>query len=160
MSELSAREISQRFRQFVMMQAQNILYVLGRVAGPDGVAPPPNLSAAKLLIDQLEMIEAKTKGNLSHEEAALLSNVLSEVRLVFVEASGGISPGMIPSRSMPDDEGDEEEPRRPTSAAPKASSRNEGGQAPISPQASSRQTESREPSSEFPSRRKFFKSYG
>ena len=39
-----------------------------------------------MFIDQLEMIEAKTKGNLSKEEDALLKHTLMTLRLSFVEA--------------------------------------------------------------------------
>jgi hypothetical protein len=154
MSEVSAREISKRFAQFIMMQAQNIMYVLGRMAGPDGSAPPPNLRAAKLLIDQLEMIEAKTKGNLSEQESTMLANILSEVRLVFVETSGGVSPGMIPDSPYSSMENDEEEsainaPSNPTSSQ----------QPPASSSAQEKQ-ETKTNSTEIQSKRKFFKSYG
>jgi hypothetical protein len=39
-----------------------------------------------MFIDQLEMLEAKTKGNLSSEEQALLKQSLMSLRLAFVEA--------------------------------------------------------------------------
>jgi hypothetical protein len=64
-STIGNAELAQRFVQFVMMQTQNIFYVLGRIPSPDGRPIPPNLEAAKLLIDQLEMIQEKTRGNLS-----------------------------------------------------------------------------------------------
>jgi hypothetical protein len=155
MSELNAKEISKRFSQFIMMQAQNIMYVLGRIAGPDGSAPPPNLRAAKLLIDQLEMIQAKTKGNLSEQESSMLNNILSEVRLIFVETSGGISPGMIPEPSNSSDiDGAEErwpdEVSKPNPTPP---------QPPASPNSKGQQ-EAQPESGNIPSKRKFFKSYG
>ncbi len=59
-----------------------------------GIAPDPqtkkitkNLELAKQNIDLLSMLEEKTKGNLTQEEAQLLTNLLSEVRLHFVQAS-------------------------------------------------------------------------
>lgn len=58
-----------------------------------GLAPDPvtkktekNISMAKQNIDILEILHKKTKGNLNTEEAALLDNLLAELRLRFVEA--------------------------------------------------------------------------
>jgi hypothetical protein len=101
-SSVGNAEMAQRFVQFVMMQAQNIFYVLGRIPSPDGRPIPPNLEAAKLLIDQLEMIEEKTRGNLSAQESSILGDALKNVRLIFVEVSGGTPASMMPKPSMPD----------------------------------------------------------
>lgn len=67
------------------MQSQNILFALGRLAGPEG-ATEPHFDLARVLIDQLEMFQAKTKGNLSQEESELLESALSSMRLAFVES--------------------------------------------------------------------------
>ena len=59
-----------------------------------GLAPDPatkkvqkNLSVAKQNIEILTILEQKTKGNLTPDESKFLSNILTEVRLRFVEAS-------------------------------------------------------------------------
>ena len=110
-STIGNAELAQRFVQFVMMQAQNIFYVLGRIPTPDGRAMPPNLEAAKMLIDQLEMIQEKTRNNLSAQESSILDDALKNVRLAFVESSGGTPASMMPSPKMPDFPlEDEEEP--------------------------------------------------
>ncbi len=101
-SAIGNAELAQRFVQFVMMQAQNIFYVLGRIPSPDGRPIPPNLEAAKLLIDQLEMIQEKTRGNLSAQETAILEDALKNVRLAFVEASGGTPASMMPKSKLED----------------------------------------------------------
>jgi len=101
-SAIGNAELAQRFVQFVMMQAQNIFYVLGRIPSPDGRPIPPNLEAAKLLIDQLEMIQEKTRGNLSAQETSILEDALKNVRLAFVEASGGTPASMMPKSSLGD----------------------------------------------------------
>ena len=44
-SPIGNAELAQRFVQFVMMQAQNIFYVLGRIPSQDGRPIPPNLEA-------------------------------------------------------------------------------------------------------------------
>ncbi|MDR1144803.1 MAG: DUF1844 domain-containing protein [Verrucomicrobiales bacterium] len=91
-------EVVQKFLQLVMMQAQNTLYVLGKIPTPDGRVPAPNLEAAKMLIDQLEVIKIKTQGNLNKQEAAILEEALSSVQMAFVEVSGGTPASMMPSR--------------------------------------------------------------
>ena len=101
-STIGNAELAQRFVQFVMMQAQNIFYVLGKIPSPDGRPMPPNLEAAKLLIDQLEMIQEKTRNNLSAQESSILDDALKNVRLAFVESSGGTPASMMPSPQMPD----------------------------------------------------------
>jgi hypothetical protein len=122
-SPIGNAELAQRFVQFVMMQAQNIFYVLGRIPSQDGRPIPPNLEAAKVFIDQLEMIQAKTDGNLSKQESGILDDCLRNVRLAFVEASGGTPASMMPPSAMPDypldeDEGLEAEPAPKAAAAP------------------------------------------
>jgi hypothetical protein len=108
-SSLGNAELAQRFVQFVMMQVQNIFYVLGRIPSPDGRPMPPNLEAAKLLIDQLEMIQEKTRNNLSAQESSILDDALKNVRLAFVEASGGTPASMMPKSNLPEFPLDEEE---------------------------------------------------
>jgi hypothetical protein len=46
-----------------------------------------DLDGARYAIDLLEVLEQKTKGNLSREEESLLSQVLHNLRLLFVQVS-------------------------------------------------------------------------
>jgi hypothetical protein len=108
-SAIGNAEMAQRFVQFVMMQVQNIFYVLGRIPSPDGRPIPPNLDAGKLLIDQLEMVQEKTRNNLSTQESSILDDALKNVRLAFVEVSGGTPASMMPKSNLPDFPLDEEE---------------------------------------------------
>jgi hypothetical protein len=122
-SSIGNAELAQRFVQFVMVQVQNIYYVLGRIPSPDGRPMQPNLEAGKILIDQLEMIEAKTGGNLSAQEAAILDDALKNVRLAFVEVSGGTPASMMPKSNLPefpleDEESLADEPEKPKAATP------------------------------------------
>lgn len=67
---------------------------LGMMGDPSGKAIPPNLPIAKYFIDLLQVLEDKTKGNLSEDEKKLLEQVLYEMRMRFVQvASGGQAPG-------------------------------------------------------------------
>jgi hypothetical protein len=119
-SPIGNAELAQRFVQFVMIQVQNIYYVLGRIASPDGRPIPPNLEAGKMLIDQLEMIQAKTHGNLSAQEGAILEDALKNVRLAFVEVSGGTPASMMPKTPMQEFPLDEELPEDELAPAPKS----------------------------------------
>jgi hypothetical protein len=49
----------------------------------------PNLDGAAQMIEILSLLDQKTKGNLTAEERQVLEEVLYELRLRFVEASGG-----------------------------------------------------------------------
>jgi len=74
------------FAHLVMQQANMAMMLLGKVAHPETGQIVKDLETAKLFIDQLEMLEAKTKGNLTKEEANLLKQNLMTLRLNFVEA--------------------------------------------------------------------------
>jgi hypothetical protein len=80
-------EMAQRFIEFVLMQAQNAAFVLGQIPHPQTGKAEVNLDLARLLIDQLAMIQEKTKGNLNKDEAQILANALSNLQIAFVEAA-------------------------------------------------------------------------
>jgi len=52
--------------------------------------PMENLDLAQQNIDLLELMQAKTKGNLSTEENRLLEQLLFELRMRFVEKKGNL----------------------------------------------------------------------
>src|SRR5678810_906781 len=78
------------FAQLVIQQSNMAMMLLGKVAHPETGQVHKDVESARLFIDQLEMLEAKTKGNLSKEESALLKQSLMTLRLAFVEA---VEPG-------------------------------------------------------------------
>jgi hypothetical protein len=75
------------FLGLVTMLASEALVGLGAVPHPATGKPEPNLDHAQMIIGLLEMLEAKTKGNLTPEEDSGLKTVLSELRLAFVRAT-------------------------------------------------------------------------
>jgi hypothetical protein len=89
-------EMTRRFIEFVLMQAQQIALMLGQIPGPDGKPMEPNLPIARIFIDQLEMIREKTRGNLTKEEEDVLTKVLADLQLAFVE-TGNAAPAAPPS---------------------------------------------------------------
>ena len=80
-------ELTQRFIEFVMMEAQQAALFLGQIPNPQTGQPEVNLDVARMFIDQLGMIQEKTRGNLSNEESTVLRNALSSLQMAFVEAS-------------------------------------------------------------------------
>src|SRR3954464_13060969 len=85
----SLGELSQRFIEFVMMHAQNAALFLGQIPNPQTGKGEVNLELARMFIDQLVMIQEKTRGNLTQEEATVLRNAVSNLQMVFVEVSRG-----------------------------------------------------------------------
>jgi hypothetical protein len=83
---VSSGEMTQRFIEFVMMQAQNAAFMLGQIPHPQTGKAEVNLDMAQVLIDQLAMIQEKTKGNLNADESKILGGAISNLQLAFVEA--------------------------------------------------------------------------
>src|SRR3981081_1651318 len=80
-------ELSQRFIEFVMMHAQNAALFLGQIPNPKTGEGEVNLELAKMFIDQLAMIQEKTRGNLTNEETTVLRNTLSNLQMAYVEVA-------------------------------------------------------------------------
>ena len=133
-------ELTQRFIEFVMMQAQNAALFLGQIPNPQTGQAEVNLEVARMFIDQLAMIQEKTRGNLSSEESTVLRNALASLQMAFVEASqaGGASGATSPAPEVS---------REPAPVVPTDESAPSAKDAP-----------SEAPSSE--SKKKFSKSYG
>jgi hypothetical protein len=82
----------------IVMQA---MAGLGLLPGPAGERIPPNLEVAKHFIDMLQVLEDKTKNNLTPAEKALLDQVLYEMRMTFVQLAGGGAPPGAPAAPPP-----------------------------------------------------------
>lgn len=80
-------ELTQRFVEFVLMQAQNASLFLGQTAHPQTGEPEVNFELAKMFIDQLLMIREKTRGNLIEQELNVLNTAISNLQVAFIEAS-------------------------------------------------------------------------
>ena len=78
------------FTAFVISLASSAAIHFGDLPDPaSGQRGEPNLEGAAQMIEILGLLENKTKGNLTAEERQVLESVLYELRLRFVEASGG-----------------------------------------------------------------------
>ncbi len=76
-----------RFSSFVYFQAQNGGLFLGRIPNPATGETNVNMRAARSVLDSLEMLEDKSKGNLNTAETKLLSFALENLRKLFAEVS-------------------------------------------------------------------------
>ncbi|MEO8439447.1 MAG: DUF1844 domain-containing protein [Spartobacteria bacterium] len=132
-------EMTQRFIEFVMMQAQNAALFLGQIPNPQTGQAEVNLEVARMFIDQLAMIQEKTRGNLTTDEGTVLRNALSSLQMAFVEASQAGHPSastpLAPEAEAESTPPASEERPAPSDAAPA-------------------------PASETESKKKFSKSYG
>lgn len=92
------------FAELLNMFVMQAMAGLGMMAGAGGSQIPPNMEVAKHFIDLLQVLEDKTKNNLEDEEQKLLSQVLYDLRMRYVQmTSGGAPPpgvaGMVPPMS-------------------------------------------------------------
>jgi len=92
------------FARLVLMLHAAAMQHLGKVKNPLTDRVERDLPAAQGMIDTLEMIEVRTKGNLSGDEGRMLGQILQELRLNYVDEAakpdpapaGGESPGGAP----------------------------------------------------------------
>lgn len=144
-----AGEMTQIFIEWVMMQSQNTALCLGLVNDPRYGQQPVNIPMARMFIDQLAVIRAKTAGNLSADEQKVIDSALQEMELAFVHVASRTE-GFHPGESLVTDP----EPVPPSSAQPAPE-----GASPTPAPASEPATPPPAPAPEE-SRKKFTKSYG
>ena len=79
------KQNSDLFQGLVISLAAATMQHLGKTLSPVTNKIEKNLPAAQSTIDMLDMLSAKTQGNLSEPEAKLLKGVLAELKLNYVE---------------------------------------------------------------------------
>ena len=84
--------MSALFAGLVVQQTNLAMMLLGKSPHPETQKTIQDIDGAKMFIDQLEMLEVKTQGNLNADEAKLLKQSLTALRLAFVEVIGSQSP--------------------------------------------------------------------
>jgi hypothetical protein len=132
--------LSALFANMIIQQTNMAMMLLGKVAHPETGQFMQDLESAKMFIDQLEMLEARTKGNLSKHEDALLKQALAALHMAFVETVDAPAAGSHPE---------------PKADAPAPATESPSASAPANPPAA--------PSANAPaadeSRKKFSKKY-
>jgi ribosomal protein L12E/L44/L45/RPP1/RPP2 len=80
------------FNQLVAMFHFAALQQMGKLKNPMTDKIERDLQQSKISIDMLEMLHAKTKGNLTPDEERHLSTLLRELRLNYVDEAAKNSP--------------------------------------------------------------------
>jgi len=73
------------FTQLVMSFQASAMQQMGKIKNPFTDTIERNLSQAQLSIDMLAMLQDRTRGNLTPEEARLIEHVLFELRINYVD---------------------------------------------------------------------------
>lgn len=80
-----AEDLDFQYYQLVLSLQAAAMQQMGKIAHPLSGKIERDLSLAKQSIDMLEMVERKTRGNLTDDEKKLLDHVLFELRLNYVD---------------------------------------------------------------------------
>jgi hypothetical protein len=76
---------SSAFENLIRSLGQNAALLLGGYADPRTGQPVLDLEGAREMIDMLDALREKTRGNLAPEEDSLLLDVLGNLKLAFME---------------------------------------------------------------------------
>jgi hypothetical protein len=82
------------FENLVRMIGSNAAMVLGAYADPNTGQPMLDPDAARELIDMLDALHQKTKGNLAPEEDEMLLDLLGKLKLTYLEISKAMAAEM------------------------------------------------------------------
>ncbi len=82
---------SQPFENLVRMLGSNAAMVLGAYADPRTGQPMIDPEAAHELIDMLDALHEKTKGNLAPEEDSLLLDLLGKLKMTYLEVNQAVA---------------------------------------------------------------------
>ena len=91
-SDLAGAEDPASFVNFLMSIASNAASALGMMEHPVTHQREVDLELAKHWIDVLGMLQRKTQGNLSTQEAKILEGFLADLRMQFVSLSNSVTP--------------------------------------------------------------------
>jgi len=76
------------FSTFIVSLNAAVLANLGIIDEPGAGKRIKNLTLAKQTIDVLAMLEEKTRGNLTQDEATMLQSILYDLRIIYVREMG------------------------------------------------------------------------
>lgn len=79
------------FENLVRMLGSNAAMVLGAYADPRTGQPVIDPEAARELIDMLDALHEKTRGNLAPEEENLLLDLLGKLKMTFLEINQAVA---------------------------------------------------------------------
>jgi Domain of unknown function (DUF1844) len=85
---------SPAFENLIRMIGSNAAMVLGAYADPRTGQPVIDPEAARELIDMLDALHEKTKGNLAPEEDSLLLDLLGKLKMTYLEVNQAMAAQM------------------------------------------------------------------
>lgn len=88
---VEAPKRSPAFENLIKMLGSNAAMVLGAYADPRTGQPVIDPEAARELIDMLDALHDKTKGNLAPEEDNLLLDLLGKLKMTFLEINQAVA---------------------------------------------------------------------
>jgi hypothetical protein len=89
------------------MLGSSAMQQLGKIVNPMTNKTEVSLEGARMSIDMLEMLKAKTAGNLDREESGMLDNLISSLQMTYVEtANAGTSQNTAPEAQAEDEKAD------------------------------------------------------
>jgi len=88
---VDAPKKSLAFENLIRMIGSNAAMVLGAYADPRTGQPVIDPDAARELIDMLDALQEKTKGNLAPEEDTLLLDLLGKLKMTYLEINQAVA---------------------------------------------------------------------
>jgi len=85
---------SEAFENLVRMIGSNAAMVLGAYADPRTGQPVIDPDAARELIDMLDALQEKTKGNLAPEEDSMMVDLLGKLKMTYLEINQAMAAEM------------------------------------------------------------------
>ncbi|RZD16232.1 MAG: DUF1844 domain-containing protein [Candidatus Acididesulfobacter guangdongensis] len=80
----SIEELKADFSTFVYSLNAQALFYLGKLPNPMTGKYEKDLKTARYLIDTIDMLSNKTKGNLDENESKLMTNILYDLKMFYV----------------------------------------------------------------------------
>jgi hypothetical protein len=74
------------FSSFVLSLSSTVLVGIGEIPDPITKETKKNIGLAKQMIDIINMLKEKTKGNLTKEEDELIQGLCSELKMKYLQA--------------------------------------------------------------------------
>ena len=85
MSEEKNNQVDMNFFNIVMSLSQSALMYMGKITNPHSGKVEKNLELVQANIDILQMLQYKTKGNLTKKEKEVLNENLTNLQLTYAD---------------------------------------------------------------------------
>lgn len=85
MTEQEKKLYETLFVQLILQFQTSAMIGLGKLPNPINNKIEKDLEAAKISIDMIDMIKAKTKGNLTEDEERLITQISKDLKLNYID---------------------------------------------------------------------------